>query len=170
MKKINIIAASTILITTLFAGTTQAGYIEPGSELDPVVTQSYVDKKFDEIKKDSISNKGKIEQLEKDIEGISKDSGNNNQITADVFKVVELKKGQTLTAGESTEIIIRSGNVTAIASKNGGISDITQGKDLQTGDKIDLNHLLIIPRSDGRGIEVNLDGTFIMIKGKYEIE
>ena len=159
MKKINILLTSVVLMTTLFVGTTEAGYIEPGSESEPLVSKTYVDKM-----KVEIDNK---------IREISNNSGNNSgggtQGTSEEFQVIELKKGQTLTADASAEIIVRSGTVTALGSKDGGISNITEGKDLQTGDQIKLNHLIIIPRTDGRGIQVKSDGTFIMIKGRYKL-
>lgn len=134
MKKLNIFLTSAILMTTLFIGTTEAGYIEPGSESDPLVSKTYVDNKNNEMK----------------------------------FRVVELNKGQTIIAEGGAEIIVRTGTVNAIGSTAGGISDITEGEDLLTGDQIKLNHLLLIPRSDGRGLQVKTDNTFIMIKGNYK--
>lgn len=171
MKKLNIIVTSAVLMTTLFVGASEAGYIEPGSEADPLVSKSYVEKKFNQVKNSSDSNQIKLEEIEKNIENILENNGNNNEsgnvVASENFKVVELKEGQTIIAEENTEIIVRSGRVSAIAGIRGGISDITGGIDLQTGDEVSLNHHLLIPRSDGRGIEVMSNGTFIMIKGKY---
>lgn len=171
MKKINVLLTSAILMTTIFIGTTEAGYIEPGSESDPLVSKTYVDKQNNEVKTNLDSNTTKIAQLEKNIEDLIRNGGGNsgggNQGTSEEFKVIDLKKGQTIIAEASTEIIVRSGEVTAIGSKEGGLSDITEGIDLQTGEQIKLNHLLIVPRSDGRGIQINTDKTFIMIKGRY---
>ena len=165
MKKINVIVTSAILMTTLFVGASEAGYIEPGSETDPLVSRSYVEKKFDEVKNISASNKKKIEEVEEAL----KNNGNNNEniSSSENFSVLELKKGQTIIAEKNAEIIIRSGKVEAIAGESGGISDLTEGLDLQSGDEIALNHHLLIPRSDGRGIEVINDDTFIMIKGNF---
>lgn len=179
MKKTNIIVTSAALVLTMFASTSQAGYIEPGSESDPLVSKSYVEQKFNEAKKDSDLNKEKLEKIEKDIEKLVEDNRNNSnkpgnsgssQTSGDVFKVLELKKGQTILADESAEIIVRSGTVSAIGSENGGISDITDGKDLTTGEGVDLNHLLIIPRSDGRGVKVEGSLAFIMVKGGYSLK
>lgn len=180
MKKINIVLTSAVLMSTLLVSTTEAGYIEPGSETDPLVSKSYVDKKDEDIKNISNLNTNKIENIEKNVETIKSDieilrndinnqnnSNENTTSTSETFKAIELKKGQVLIAEESTEIIVRSGTANAIGSENGGISDITEGKDLKSGEEIKSNHLLIIPRSDGRGIEVKSNGTFIMIKGRY---
>lgn len=173
MKKTNIIVTSGVLVLTLFASSSQAGYIEPGSESDPLVSKSYVEQKFNEVKKNSDLNQDKLEKMQKDIEKIVEDNKNNtggNQGSAEVFEVLELKKGQTIIADESAEIIVRSGTVTAIGSANGGLSDITEGNDLVTGDQVDLNHLLIVPRTDGRGIQVKGSIAFVMVKGKYRIK
>ncbi len=139
MKKINIIVTSAILMTTLFVGASEAGYIEPGSESDPLVSKSYVENKIDEVKNSSAS---------------------------ESFKVLQLKKGETIIGEKNTEMIVRSGRTEAIAGDKGGVSDITAGLDLQTGNDVLLNHHLLIPRSDGRGIKVKNDEVFIMIKCK----
>lgn len=172
MKKTNIILTSAILMSTVFMSTSQAGYIEPGSEADPLVSKTYVDKGFNDAKKNSDINKEKLEAMEVKLDKAlaeNQNQNNNNQNSSEKFKVLELKKGETILAEESTEIIVRSGVVNAVASENGGLSDITQGVDLKSGNQIKINHLIIVPRSDGRGIEVKSNDTFIMIKGGYKI-
>ena len=85
------------------------------------------------------------------------------------FKAVKLEAGQTLTGDEGTEIIVRSGEFTAIDNGANGISDITSGKDLMTGMQVGTNHLLLVPRKDGRGIYAGTEG-WIMIRGNYNIK
>ena len=68
-----------------------------------------------------------------------------------------------------SEIILRSGSATAITSPSGGLSDVTAGTDITEGKPIPANHLLIIPRSDGRGIFVTKNSTFVMVRGGYTI-
>ena len=104
-----------------------------------------------------------------ELQALRLENNPNNQNAGEKFKVLELKKGETILAEESTEIIVRSGVVNAVGSENGGLSDITQGVDLKSGQQIKVNHLIIVPRSDGRGIEVKSNDTFIMIKGGYKI-
>lgn len=169
-KRMYVIATGMAVIATLITTTGEAGYIDPGSESDPIVSKTYVDKKVNDLKQslDII-----LQKTTKDIESIKESNknnvGENVQGVSEAFKVIELKKGEIIMADESSEIIVRSGVVHAIGSKNGGLSDITEGIDLQTGQQIKSNHLLIIPRSDGRGIEVKSNDTFVMIKGKYKI-
>ncbi len=86
------------------------------------------------------------------------------------WKVEELSNDQILECQAGAEIILRGGSASAIASQQGGLSDVTGGRDLQTGAIIPTNHLLIIPRSDGRGIQATSEKIWVMVKGAYEIK
>lgn len=84
------------------------------------------------------------------------------------YSVLRLQQGQRLVGGEGAEIIVRSGEVTAIDNGKDGISDITGGYDLKTGAICKTNHLLLIPRSDGRGVTAVTEA-YIMIRGAYTL-
>ncbi len=84
------------------------------------------------------------------------------------YTPIQLTAGQKLIGKEGTEIILRSGEATAIDNGANGISDITAGTDLMTGMQVALNHLLLVPRDDGRGITAVTD-IWVMIRGDYEI-
>lgn len=86
-----------------------------------------------------------------------------------VFTVVTVEKGKTFQAKEGCEFILRGGEATVIASKNGGISDTTDGVDLPDKKEVPANHLLIVPRDDGRGFKATTD-VIIMVKGAYEVK
>lgn len=81
---------------------------------------------------------------------------------------LQLQPGQSLIGDEGTEIILRSGEGVAIDNGANGVSDISGGRDLMSGMKVELNHLLLIPRSDGRGIQVSTEA-WVMIRGSYTI-
>lgn len=127
-----------------------------------MVTFSYVEKKFEEIK---------VYINEK----TGEDSKN------DAWEVVEVLKGQSLIGRAGSELILRSGKGTAISNiskitENGveltidnGLTDVTDGLDLKMGNKIPRDHLLIIPRDDGRGVDCISD-SFFLIKGNYKIK
>ncbi len=91
------------------------------------------------------------------------------QTIPDHFVVVEIKNGGVLQGKEGTEMILRAGSASAIASKDGGVTDLTAGADLKDGTKITKNHLLIIPRDDGRGIRCT-GLCYVMVKGDYELK
>lgn len=133
-------------------------YSEPGTESDPLISLSYLEEKLDEMK-DYIDSK-------------VNSSGGTQVPTAPAdnsLVVVELFAGQMLIGEAGSEIILRSGSATAITSVSGGLSDVTEGSDIAEGKPIPANHLLIIPRSDGRGIFVTKNSTFVMVRGGYTI-
>jgi hypothetical protein len=126
----------------------QAVAADPGSDTDPIVTQSYVD--------------AKINSLAAKLNEITGNSGSK-------YEVVSISAGKQLIAGGSTEIVLRQGKATAIASATGGLSDVTLGGDWQTGFNIPANHLLIVPKDDGRGLTAVTD-IKILIRGTYIIK
>ncbi|TYP57821.1 hypothetical protein [Thermosediminibacter litoriperuensis] len=122
---------------------------EPGSEDDPLVTKSYVDRVVSELK--GYFDKGVP------VTGPAQD-----------LEVVYLEKGDRLIAGKGTEIILRSGTALIVDSENGGIADVTGGKDLRKGEKVPQNHLLIVPREDGRGV-VAQTSLVLLVRGSFEV-
>ncbi len=156
---------------------------EPGSEGDPVVSQSYVDSKISGITAKLDAANSTISDLTKKLSEaetkISKLTSENEQMSKQLkeldpesfkFQPLELKAGQKLLTGASTEIVLRSGSAKAISGTYGGLSDITaaQSADLTTGAQIALNHLLLSSRDDGRGITAE-KGCWLIVKGAYKI-
>lgn len=123
---------------------------EPGTEQDPLVTRSYVDDKLQ-----ALADKGYVDQL----------------VTARVqplnLQVVELPTGKQLVAEGGTEIVVRAGRATVVGSNLGGLADVTVGRDLAKGEA-PLNHLLVVPRSDGRGLKAITD-CVVLVRGGYSI-
>ena len=85
------------------------------------------------------------------------------------FTVVTVKKGKTLIGGSGCEIILRQGKATVKGADLGGLSDVTLGADIPSGSDMPSNHLLIVPRDDGRGFKATTD-VVVMIKGGFEIK
>ncbi|NLM10080.1 MAG: hypothetical protein GX213_04750 [Clostridiaceae bacterium] len=86
------------------------------------------------------------------------------------FVVVEASKGQIIVLGAGSEAIVRSGETTAISGMYGGLADVTSARDINTGETIPNQHLLISARDDGRGIKVVSDISFMLIRGSYTIQ
>lgn len=109
---------------------------EPGSSADPVVTKSYVDQA---MKNASVPN-----------------------------AVLEVNAGDTLVGYQGTEMIVREGANTAVAysPNSSGLSDLTGGADILSGQAIQPNHLILFPRSDGRAIKIT-GHTYVIIMGAY---
>ena len=134
-----------IVFIALVAATAAVGAesYDPGSENDPVVTKSYVDSQIAAIKS----------------------SGGSS----DTFEAVFVEAGKKLIGGAGAEMILRSGGALAIDNGTDGLSDVTGAKDLMGGFAVTKNHLLLIPRDDGRGISAATD-IWVMVKGSYTIK
>lgn len=146
----------TILGGQVFADYSAASV--PGSADDPVVTKSYVDQQIQRALGGGAAVKpGNVEPAP----------------TAAVLQVAELLPGQTIYGFEGTEFIVRTGRVVSVPGVNGdGLIDLTAGADLTAGWEVNHNHLLLIPRSDSRGLRLHpeYDGkAYIVVRGQYEI-
>lgn len=139
------IAAGLVIVFSIFAVTVAAAAAadNPGSEGDPVVTKSYVDSQIARLQGDGTA--------------------------SSTYAVVEVKAGQKLLGKGGTEMVLRSGEATAIDNGANGVSDMTAGKDLMTGQSVGQNHLLLVPKDDGRGIQATTD-LFVMVRGAYSIQ
>ena len=149
----------------------------PGSDSDPLITSSYLDKKIQGIT-DSIQAvvknlESKIEQnnsnllvMDKKVEGLSKQTGGS---TGAIYEIVNLPAGKKIICQNSTEVILRSGKAKIVSSNTAGISDVTTGCDVSPGAYVERNHLLIVPRTDGRGV-IAQTVCVLMVKGAYSIE
>ena len=147
-KRIFIIASALMISfgTIIYAA-------DPGSAADPLITLSYFTEKFEELKKELIKDTEKATEPD---------------LSAAIFKLINLKEGSTLICSEGAEFIIRTGKMEAIASASGGLSDVTEGTNINNGVLVPYNHHIIIPRDDGRGLKVTTGGA-LMIKGNYTV-
>jgi len=139
-----------VAVFSFLAISASADVAEPGSEGDPLVTKSYVDKVIYSLK-----------------EYVDSKSGSFN---SNSFEIVYLEQGQILIGDKSAEIILRSGIASAVDSGMGGLADVTGGKDLRNGENISQNHLLIVPRDDGRGVKAENNHVVLMVKGGYTVK
>jgi len=85
------------------------------------------------------------------------------------WKVLELETGQVLKGHAGTEIIVRRGQAIVIDSVGNGIPDITSGVDIYAGSTVPNNHLLVIPRDDGRGVGAK-SAVVVMYRGGASVQ
>ena len=130
-------------------------FSEVGTDKDPLITKSYVDKKINEIKSYV------------DTKILNVNTSTNE------FVVVDVAEGKTIILGGGSEVILRSGQARCISKimdgTDNGLADVTAGKDLKMDELITLNHLLLTPRDDGRGASAVIDSIFL-VRGSYEIK
>jgi hypothetical protein len=85
------------------------------------------------------------------------------------YETVSVAVGKRLMGTDGTEIILRAGKGVVYITGKDGIADLTTGQNLVTGDKVQTNHLMVVPRGDGRGIVVS-EAAWFLVKGDYTIE
>ncbi len=162
---------------------------EPGSSSDPLVTKSYVDQQIAQLaaKINNSSggsssgnvNNATVEQLKADVGDLTRfvvDALSGLQelkdrvaVIENGFTVISMKKGQTLVLGGGSEVILRSGQATAISGESGTLVDVSAGKDLNNGVSVPVQHLIIAPKGDGRGLKITADA-YLIVRGGYTIK
>jgi hypothetical protein len=143
MNRKKIMAAALLLALAVTTAVVWADTADPGSSSDPVVTKSYVDTQIAALKSSSTG--------------------------AETFEVLFVQAGKTILGKEGTELILRSGTALAIDNGANGLSDLTVGSELMGGLSVEKNHLIVIPKEDGRGITAKTD-IYVMIKGGYTLK
>lgn len=159
-----------VLCATAVGGVSIAALGAAGSDTDPIVTKSYVEKRIAELETKLASSSStnvdqKLASLQTQIEGLALNGGT----TAEGFVLVQVKAGSKLVLSESAMLILRAGSAKTIVGPGGGLADLTIGTDLVEGQSIIGNHLILVPRNDGRGVKVTGD-SWMMIKGSYTIQ
>ena len=155
-----------ILIFTLILAIalTAVIYAAPGDANDPIVVLSYLNDRIKALVTDYKLDE--IADLRKKVDSLDSNEGSGGSSTA--LEVVEIKAGEKLIAGAGAEIILRGGKAFVIGSELGGIANVTAGKDFVSGMEFVPNHLMIVPRDDGRGAYTD-DYAIFMVRGTYEI-
>jgi len=92
--------------------------------------------------------------------------------TSGTYVILELARGQRIRArSNSIEIILRPDGAASVVSQHAdyGIIDLTSGAERLGGEELPINHLMLVPRADGRGISVTSAKAYVMVRGDYEI-
>ncbi|MDR0958598.1 MAG: hypothetical protein LBM16_05245 [Clostridiales bacterium] len=178
-KAYAVIAATLVLGGVLAFSLPHKSFAQAGDATDPLATKSYVDTKFNEILRLAGSSVGAtgtpsasltetqkaeiVSELLAKVEGLITQGGSKEE-----FEPGFIQAGQTITLDGGTEFALRSGTAKAFITGENGLSDFTDGVDLLNGQNVPVNHLIIVPRSDGRGIIAVTDCWFI-VKGAYSV-
>lgn len=134
-----------ILIAALGVGVFRVGMIAgaasstPGSVGDPLITQSYLEKRLKEVSTDKTAEQG--------------------------FVKVTIVKGKSFYALEGTEFMLYSGNAKVIGSS--GIVNLTSGELFKTDNTAVMYSLYLSP-ADKNGVKAS-SNIVLYVKGKYKI-
>lgn len=164
-KKFKAVAAIALLsVTSLYAADSKIG-----TESDPLVTKSYVDKQIASVSGGANKDlEARLSAQEDLISILSQEIANLKEEGSSSFEIVSVPVGSIIYGKQGSEMIIRSGEGSIIASAAGGVQDVTDGVDLAGGVKAPNNNLLIVPREDGRGIMASKT-MVVMVRGGYTI-
>ena len=167
-RTISALAISCLLLslpTALFASSA-------GTREDPLVSYSFITGQYrDELKREL------YDELLAELKasGISQ-STESAPAAQSGYEVLHLTAGQTLWAEDVCELILRAGSAAAVVSLPAnveagvGLSDCTAGAEICSGEAIAANHLLLIPRADGRGLTVLSADAYVMVRGAHTIQ
>lgn len=184
-KKIRIAIA--VISFILLSGVTVFAASYDSSE-DPLISLSYLTNIFKpEIEQGYEERVAELEQRLKELENdfalsesddepivdttlASGDNGDNNISASAQYEIVELSYGDALYAVTACDIMLRSGSAACIApDASQGIADYTDGYEVYNDQDIVKNHMLLIPRGDGRGLKALSESVFVMVRGDYTI-
>jgi hypothetical protein len=162
-----LLSVSVNIIQAVYAATAA-----PGSTGDPIVAKSYVDTNDKKATALITTLQTNYSKAQKDITALNGQvAALKTQVAAlksTVFTAISVEAGKKITFGSGTEIILRSGNATAVAGTGGGLSDVTSAKDIISGATVFTNHLLISSRDDGRGMNC-ITKCYLIVRGSYKI-
>ena len=156
-QRITTITLIALVLTLIVGQVVYAINKEPGSTDDPLVTLSFVEQRVEQLKF----------YIDQKIAALAPSTGGGGGDAQLV--VVELKPGQKLIAGQGTEIILRGGKALVIDNPLGGLANVTAARDLRMNEVVPPNHLLIVPRDDGRGVKAEND-VVLIVRGSYRVE
>lgn len=177
-RQIGMLAIGLLLAGLILGQATGTGLTaSPGSEDDPLVTVSWVKSTVSQALQEEQNQRKLLEErLQRLEEGKTGRPSPAEPVEpvepfypAPVFEVVSVVSGKKLLTGTGTEIILRGGRAKALAGPGGGLSDLTAGCDLSTGQEVKSNHHLLSSRDDGRGVTLETDA-FLLVRGGYTLE
>ncbi|WAM34542.1 coiled-coil domain-containing protein [Caldicellulosiruptor morganii] len=85
------------------------------------------------------------------------------------YEVIKVPRDKVIVFDQSTEFIVRVGKAISVVSQGTFIIDLTAAKDIGNNVQLPVNHLLLVPRNDGRGFKA-LSDVWVIINGGYRIK
>ncbi|MGI5822507.1 MAG: hypothetical protein ACOX6Z_00995 [Dethiobacteria bacterium] len=166
-------ALSLGLLLVIFIGgqAANAGTTAPGSESDPLITESWAKAYLSQALQEEQNKRRLLEERLQKLETCEtgRPAPAEPAVSAAAFEIVTIAAGEKMLAGSGTEMILRSGRAKVLAGPGGGLSDLTAGCNLISGAPVKADHLLLSSRDDGRGIIPETQVIFL-IRGDYQVE
>ena len=175
MKSKIIIGVVFLAAVTLVSGASILAFASPGAQSDPFITLSYLTDVFKPQVMAEVGRTGnelqqsfntRISTLESQLQA-NQNSAPATPNPADVFSVVTLSRGQSLTCSVGTEIMLRIGAATGFGTAP-AIVDYTDGEALASGSALTPNHMYMVT-IQGNGVRAAADTVRVLVRGTYSI-
>ena len=175
MKRKIAIGVVVLLVIVMFSGAVFYALASPGSESDPFITLGFLNDVFGPSMMENITRAesdlsesfdSRITELESQLQAAI-DSSSAMPGEADVFTVVTLSRGQTVTCLVGTEIMLRIGTATGTGSEP-ALVNYTKGETLSAGAALTANHMYLVT-IEGNGVRATADLVRVLIRGHYTI-
>ncbi|MGE4485575.1 MAG: hypothetical protein AB7C97_10750 [Oscillospiraceae bacterium] len=178
-KKILLSALAVALTVVIIAGASALASPGYGTEDDPLVTLSYINttvksaiaEDIEEIA--SAAKESTVALMDEQVKSLTSlfDTKLKNTTpvsTGDVFSVVSLSSGQTVSCSPGAEIMLRIGTAVSSGSSSPRLVDMTDGSSVAgSGSALVKNHLYMAT-IDGNGIKATAAAK-ILIRGTYKV-
>ena len=170
---IGIVVCAAIL---LVSGASIMAFASPGTSTDPLITLSYLTDIFRPQVSTEIEKTGqelterfnaRISTLESQLNNSQSGPSTGDPGPADVFTVVTLRRGQSLTCSVGVEIMLRIGSASAFGTSP-ALVNTTAGTTLSSGNALVTNNMYLVT-IEGNGITATADSTRVLIRGAYTI-
>lgn len=132
-------------------------------------------KKTANIPDDTVITYGYLQQFKEEIrqEIIDELTSNGGITVTSTYNDISAKEGQLIILSPESEVIYRGGGAVAITSSNAeneGITDMSEGKELFSGEPLEYGHIYYASASESRKAILVTGGTaYFTIRGDYEI-
>lgn len=177
MKRKIAIGIVVLFVILFVSGTTiLALATTPGTQEDPFITLSYLTDVFkaqmlEDAKKtgQELTEKfdSRIAELETQLQSSSGEANASRPKSADVFSVVTLSNGQTLTCSVGVEIMLRVGSANGFGTAP-ALVNYTDGTTLPSGSALTTNHMYLVT-IEGNGIKATAATVKVLARGNYKI-
>lgn len=164
------------VLAVLTGAALAAGTAVPGSSEDPLITLSYLNEVFtgkltetyrSELDSETAALREELETRIAALEEKSAELDGNGTTGSARYSLVTMSDGQKLTGERGTELLLRIGSCTVVASDSPGLVDTTTGDGLDNGKSLAKNHLYMVT-IPGHGVKAS--GTVkIIVRGEYTI-
>lgn len=127
------------------------------------------------IPEDTLINYGYLQKFKEELkkELIEELTAEGGITIATTYEDVSFKEGQLIILAPDSEVIYRGGGAVAITSsnvENEGITDMSEGRELFSGEPLEYGHIYYASASDSRKAILITGGTaYFTVRGDYEI-